>query len=162
MYPLTKLGYLEWQDGRRDEAKDAMERSVALAREFGDAWWAAGALHTLADWALEQGDLRRAGELCAEGTELYRDLGDRKHLAYCVALLACIAAARGEPVAAGRYWGALEALEREGHTLDPDERARYAELVHAVDCAAFSSAAEAMRTLAEELANKGERKERLA
>jgi tetratricopeptide (TPR) repeat protein len=147
MFALSKLGHIDWQDGRREEAKAAVERSVALAREFGDTWFASSNLHSLADWALEEGELVRAAELCRESAALARELGDSRTLQYCVALFACIAAARGDEEAAGRFWGAVEALEREGQVLEPEERGRYGELVAAADGPAFSAAAEAVRDL---------------
>jgi predicted ATPase len=147
MYPLNKLAELERRDGRPEQARAALERSVALAREFGDVWWAAASLHGLADWALEEGDVPRAARLCGESTAMARELGDRRTLMYCAALLACIAVARCELAAAGRFWGALEALELESQTIDARDRARYAELVADAEGAEFSAAAEATRSL---------------
>jgi predicted ATPase len=145
MYPLTKLAHLEWKEGRHEEARATLERSLTLAREFGDVWWASNCLQGVGEWALEEGDLSRAAEACRESAAMARELGDGYSLACCAGLLACIAAARRDPAAAGRFWGVLEVLELDGQAIDPDERARYSGLVRSVEGPEFIAAVEAMR-----------------
>ena len=147
MYALSKLAFIARKEGKPLEARETHERVVALAREFGDSWWASVSLSALAYWALEDGDVQRAAELCRESTTLAAELGDHFHLVDSFALLAAIAAKRGNAAAAGRFWGALEALEQEGHAIDPDSRERYADLVRNAEGAEFAAAVESMHRL---------------
>ena len=147
MYALSKLAFIARNEGKPLEARETHERVVALAREFGDSWWASVSLLALAYWALEDGEVERAAELCRESTTLAAELGDHFHLLESFALLAAIAAKRGNAAAAGRFWGALEALEREGHAIDPDSRERYADLVRNAEGAEFAAAIESMHRL---------------
>jgi len=101
----------------------------------------------LADWSVADGELARAEELSREGAQIAVALGDRVHLAECFALRAAIAAARGEPATTGRFWGALETLERERDWLDPQTRAGYSSRVDRARGREFDSAAQQMRQL---------------
>jgi hypothetical protein len=64
--------------------------------------------------ALDQGNLARANRLCRESLTLSLEIGDRLGVGHCVALLAAIAARRGDPERAGCLWGGLDALEAAG------------------------------------------------
>jgi len=147
MYILDKVALITRAEGDLDGARETLERVLALAREFDDSWWATRTMVRLADWSAADGDLARAGELIAEAAQLAITLGDRVHLAECFALHAAIAAARAEPATAGRFWGALEALEREREWLDAETRAGYSSRVKAVQGSEFDSGAEQMRQL---------------
>ena len=148
MYILDKVALIARAEGDDAEARATLERALAIAREFDDSWWATRTMVRLADWSVTDGELVRAGELIREGAQLATRLGDRVHLAECFGLRAAIAAAQGEPAVAGRFWGALEALEREREWLDPDSRAGYSARVDGARGPDFAAAAEQMRQLA--------------
>ena len=68
LYPLEKLGWIEWENDHRERAVELIEESLAGAREFGDSWWEAAQLDSLAEMALDQGDLARANRLGARAS----------------------------------------------------------------------------------------------
>ncbi|HKC78145.1 MAG TPA: tetratricopeptide repeat protein, partial [Gaiellaceae bacterium] len=147
MYILDKVAFIAREEGNDEEARATLERALAIAREFDDSWWATRTMVRLADWSVADGELARAEELTREGAQLSVVLGDRVHLAECFGLRAAIATARREPATAGRFWGALEALEREREWLDPESRAAYSSRVEAARGPDFDAAAEQMRRL---------------
>jgi predicted ATPase/class 3 adenylate cyclase len=147
MYVLSKVALIARAAGDHDAARETQERVVALAREYDDSWWASGAMLWLSFWSLEDGELRQAATWARGCAEIAKELGDRASLAESVATLASIAAARGDSVSAGRFWGAFDALEREREWVDPEWRARYSARVDAVRGADFDAAVEAMRQL---------------
>jgi tetratricopeptide (TPR) repeat protein len=147
MYILDKVGLIAREEGDPAEARATLEKALAIAREFDDSWWANRTMVRLADWSVADGELARAEELIGEASRLSVVLGDRVHLAECFGLRAAIAVARGEPATAGRFWGALEALEREREWLDPESRAGYSSRVDAARGAEFDAAAAEMREL---------------
>jgi predicted ATPase len=147
MYILDKVALIARKEGGNEEARATLERALAIAREFDDSWWATRTMVRLADWSVEDGELGRAEELTREGAQLAVALGDRVHLAECFGLRATLAAARGEPATAGRFWGALEALEREREWLDPETRAGYSSRIDAARGVDFDAAAEELRQL---------------
>jgi tetratricopeptide (TPR) repeat protein len=147
MYALGKVGSIAREEGDSVRAVKTYERVLALAREFGDSWWASNALGVLAFWALEEGEVKRAAEFGREGTKIASDLGDRNLVADFFGLFASIAAAQDEGAAAGRFWGALEVLELEGHRVHPVWRARYEARAHQAEGPQFAAAVERMRAL---------------
>jgi predicted ATPase len=148
MYVLDKVATIALQEGDRKTAREAVERALSLAREYGDSWWAVGSMNNLAEWALEEGDLAQAAELGGESAHMAAQLGDRRHLAEAFCVLAAAAAAGGESAVAGRFWGALEALEREGDWVEAEFRAAHSARVELAEGADFAAAAEAVRLLA--------------
>ncbi len=148
MYLLDKVALIAREEGDREGARETLERVLALAREFDDSWWAARTMVRLALWSFDDGELARADELTREAVHVAAVLGDRVHLAESFGLLASIAAARGEFAVAGRYWGALEGLEREREWLDPESRAGYSARADGAQRPDFAAAAEQMRQLA--------------
>jgi predicted ATPase len=147
MYILDKVALIAREEGKPEEARATLERALAIAREFDDSWWAARTMVRLADWSVADGELARAGELIPEGAQLAVELGDLVHLAECFGLRAAIAAASGDPATAGRFWGALEALEREREWLDPESRAGYSSRVDSARGPDFDAAVEEMGRL---------------
>jgi predicted ATPase/class 3 adenylate cyclase len=148
MYALDKVGAVARGEGDKEGARETLETVLGLAREFDDSWWAARTMIRLAVWSLDDGELARAGELTREAAHVTALLGDRFHLAESFGLLAALATARGDFVQAGRFWGVLEALEREREWLDPESRAGYSARVDAARGPDFAAAAEHMRELA--------------
>lgn len=148
MYLLDKVALIAREQGDGEGARTTLETVLAAAREFDDSWWATRTMVRLALWSFDDGELTRADELTREAARAAAGLGDRVHLAESFGLLASIAAARGESGAAGRYWGALEELERERAWLDPESRAGYSARVDRARGPDFAAAAERMGQLA--------------
>jgi hypothetical protein len=149
LYPLSKTAYIAVMQGDRDRGEAIAEHALGLAREVGDSWWATGLILLLADLARERADNVRAAALCRESLELSHELRNMPHLIYALAGLARLDAADGRSRRAGTVWGAVEALEAEGHALvlDPDERATLeAAVLENVD-ADFEAGREAGRAL---------------
>ena len=65
--------------------------------------------------------MNSANRLCSESLTLALELGDRVGVAQCVALLATLAARRGDAERAGCLWGGLDALEAAGDPALPHE-----------------------------------------
>jgi len=147
MYVLDKVALISREEGDTEGARATLERALAIARQFDDTWWAVRTMVRLAEWSVDDGELARAEELTREGAPLAVVLGDRFHVAECFGLRASIAAVRGEPAKAGRFWGALEALEREREWLDPESRAGYSSRVDAARGPDFDAAAAQVRQL---------------
>ena len=147
MYVLSKVALIARARGDNDGARETQERVLALARDFDDSWWAGGAMLWLGFWSLEDGELAQAAVWARGSAEVAAELGDRASLTESFALLASIAAARSDSVSAGRFWGVVDALEREREWLEPEWRARYAARVDPVRDPEFDAAAEAMRQL---------------
>ena len=147
MYILDKVALIAREEGNLEEARATLEKALAIALEFDDPWWAARTMVRLADWSVADGELVRAKELTREAAQLATALGDRVHLVECFGLRASIAAARGEAAIAGRFWGALVALEREREWLDAETRAGYSSRVDAVRGPDFDAAVEHLRQL---------------
>ncbi len=151
MYPLPKVAAFERQDGNREEAAAMLEQAISLAREAGDLWWLAAHLQQLAEWSLEDGDVSSAVPLLRESVDLARELENPVTLLWGLALLAWVAAEEGDHGQAGRLWGGLEAVERDGDSqLPPAARASLAERVEKAAGTEFSAGLEAVRRLAAE------------
>jgi ATP/maltotriose-dependent transcriptional regulator MalT len=78
------------------------------------------------------------------------ELGDRRHLAEALCVLAALAAARGDASSAGRFWGALESLEHERPWLDPAMKADVEARVREAWGDDFAAARETTRQLSAE------------
>jgi hypothetical protein len=117
----------------------------------------AGLLHNLGYVSLHQQDAVRAAELFAESLSLFRDAGDRRGLAECLAGLAGVAAVAVQPVRAAQLFGASEALlEAIGARLSASNLDDYERnLTHArksLDAPAFAAAWSAGRAMSLEQA----------
>jgi tetratricopeptide (TPR) repeat protein len=85
-------------------ARSYLEQSLALNREVGDRWGTAWALDNLGRMHLAEAEFRQADvclaqELLEEGVTIWRELGERRHLAYSIADLATCTARGGGDVA---------------------------------------------------------------
>jgi len=92
------------------------------------------AVHSLGDLELDDGDLIAASRRYRESLSLELELGPGKRVvAYCLAGLSSVAAARGDAERAGRLWGAVEHLEdKRGFKINHVERVRYERLIATV------------------------------
>lgn len=115
--------------GRFDEAEADLLAADSVYREHSEWVGVANNLHSLADLALDRGDLARAAELYRETIEVEREWGaseGSRGLAYCLAGLASVLAERGLVDDAARIWGAVCAAEESiGFRMMAFERRRY-------------------------------------
>jgi tetratricopeptide (TPR) repeat protein len=120
-------GEAEYALGGHAAGVELVERSAELAAARGFAWWRTRMLRRLADWALARDDRRGAAHALQESLRLSSELGDRMAVVYALARLARIAGEEGQPLKAGRLWGAVEAEERRGSLgAWHDEREKFA------------------------------------
>jgi len=75
---LDSLGELHMLRGELDEAKDYLQRAVALANENGNKWYAGQALRTLARCCLAMEDAGQALAGSQDALALAYNIGDRK------------------------------------------------------------------------------------
>jgi predicted ATPase/DNA-binding CsgD family transcriptional regulator len=72
---LTSLGFVAWQRGENERAKELFEDSLTLSREVDDKIRIADALLYLGYASLDSGDRERAKKLFEEGIVLCRNVG---------------------------------------------------------------------------------------
>lgn len=75
---LDSLGELEMLRGNLDESRSYLGRSVSLAKENGNKWYACQALRTLGRCTLAMGDENSALAYGREALQLAEDIGDRQ------------------------------------------------------------------------------------
>jgi tetratricopeptide (TPR) repeat protein len=102
------LGAIARDAGDKHRAYELIAQSGALAREVGIGWWEGGALAELAHLSLNAGRVDEAESRARESLALAEQVRDRAGRVFSVALLALVAAERGELEHAGRLWGAIE------------------------------------------------------
>jgi tetratricopeptide (TPR) repeat protein len=141
------LGEREIEEGNTARGLEMMLEAVELAREAGFKWMEANIQSALAGHELELGRLDDAERDACSALTLGRDMGDRRHAVQALALLAAVAARRGDSHRAGRLWGAVEAEELRGPlgrrprmAAWDDDREKFHKLVHAEPDAAFERA----------------------
>ncbi|HZB43988.1 MAG TPA: tetratricopeptide repeat protein, partial [Pyrinomonadaceae bacterium] len=90
------FGELRMQQGRMDEARDYLERAVALSTEDGNKWYARQALCTLGRCRLALGETELALEAGRGALALAEKIGDRQALCESKLLLAEAGLAAGD------------------------------------------------------------------
>src|SRR6266516_5325098 len=108
---LNRLGHVHARKATA-EAHDFFEKSLAIAREWHDAYGIADALVSLADEASSLIELSRARALLVESLELYRELEDKRSCAYCLDRLGLVSANEGNHAAAREFYKQSLALHR--------------------------------------------------
>ena len=127
---LNDLAMISRASGDLALARLFMERALAISRASGDPHGPPGDLHTLGDIELDAENFERARELFAEALELTVQIGERYQTAHCLAGLAAVAGATGNPRVAAEIWSAVVEWEREsGQTIERTSRPRYVELI---------------------------------
>ena len=76
IYSLWYLGLVCWQLGRFLEAKEYLQESLALTRQYGDRWYEALAGEFLGSLASEEGAYNHAQQYLQEALAIFRELGD--------------------------------------------------------------------------------------
>jgi tetratricopeptide (TPR) repeat protein len=112
----NKLGHVAQIQGQYERARQLHEESLPLFRESAAQnngnLGAAFAFHGLGETALAEGNAPLATAHLTEALNLFRELGHRAGMAWCLAGLAGAAALDAEPERAARLWGAAEALRQ--------------------------------------------------
>jgi tetratricopeptide (TPR) repeat protein len=85
-----------------------VEQAITLAHDAGFPWWEKNELCFLAEQFLASGQIADAGERALRALRIATAIDDRVGQVDALAILAHVAAERGEPSVAGRLWGAAE------------------------------------------------------
>jgi len=105
------LAYLAERPARQGDQACALEmtlESATIAHEVGWSWWEAGQLLGAATLERERGNLGAAEGHALRSLELGVGQGNRQHIVFSTAVLAIIAAERGDSARAGLLLGAVE------------------------------------------------------
>jgi tetratricopeptide (TPR) repeat protein len=130
---LRVLGDLAFAEGRPEEAIELLDRCAARAKEVSWDWWQVNALAAAAEYNLMLGRPDDAFLRLRESLVIARTVHDRQGLAYGLALLAWVAAEKGQAGRAGTLWGAVEGEADRGRIGQwENERDEYAGHVVAV------------------------------
>jgi predicted ATPase len=122
---LHLLGEVLRDLGRFDEAERALLEADAIGRDLGGGSGVAANTHSLADLALDRGDLDGALRLYRQSIS---DAGSDRPLigVFCAAGVASVLAELGGREDAARLWGAVSAAEEHlGFRILGSERSRY-------------------------------------
>jgi tetratricopeptide (TPR) repeat protein len=145
-WSLINLGELECRVGNVGRAAALLEEALQLALDAADILQAAQSERGLGDTALAAGDVVAAERNYQHALSLAQEFGSRRAVAFCLAGLASVAAKRGEPERAGRFWAASEAFQWDfGFELLAFERLLYDEALATVVGPEFEHAVNATR-----------------
>jgi hypothetical protein len=138
---LAFLGERAFREGDVERSCELFLESAAIAHDAEWTWWELSQLGSAAWAERARGRLDAADDLAYRSLALAVGIGDRQHTVFAGALLAAIAAARGDSDRAGLIWGAVEA-EAAGGRVGQWERDRqeFEELVLTVDGPGFADA----------------------
>lgn len=144
---LNVRAELERGAGNYEGALASNEASIALMREVGHIVQSSMLAINLAFCHLHQGDWARAAEAVVETLELSLELNNPFNIAYYVAVMACVAVARGKPADGLRLFGAFDSMLRAiGATVQPTDQVELDRYIHAATAALGDEAAAAART----------------
>ena len=130
----TFLAELARSEGDSDEAREAYERSVRSFEAAGDAAGVAGSLQGLGDVALDVGDAETALVHYRAALDRLPPADRPFDLLYVLGGFAAVAAARRQPDAAARLWGAVEKLETDlDHRMHAASRTPYERVLGDLD-----------------------------
>jgi tetratricopeptide (TPR) repeat protein len=112
-WALNHMGHVAQIQGDYERAIALHEESLSLFLLRGPYWVGIPQAHqALGETTLAQGNAALAANHLAEALELFRDMGDRMGISWCIAGLAGVAAVNEEPERAAWLWGAAEALRQ--------------------------------------------------
>ncbi|NJN52565.1 MAG: tetratricopeptide repeat protein [Gammaproteobacteria bacterium] len=124
-FTLIALGALKQITGHLDEAAHHYEESLGIGRSRHDGNAIATALVNLGEVQQLRGDLVSAARYYRESLEMYRELGLKIAIAYCLEVLAGIELERDRCERAPELLGAAEALREEINApVEPFNRER--------------------------------------
>jgi predicted ATPase len=106
---LSLRAEIAWRQERPEEALELLRCSADLAGQVGFVWWQGHTLISLAEYALAVGKPDVVIDALADTLGLALAIDDWLSMAYGLSLLARFSAEAGDDVAAGTWWGAVEA-----------------------------------------------------
>ncbi|HEX6509979.1 MAG TPA: tetratricopeptide repeat protein [Chloroflexota bacterium] len=112
---LNGLGDVARLEGDYDDAQAFYEEAIETAKDAVGFMPRPGLLHNLAHVVHVQGDDARARRLFAEALALFREMGDLRGVAECVAGLACLTA-ETDPALTARLFSAATSLGESKNT----------------------------------------------
>lgn len=122
---LNSLADLARLEGNYDQAASIYEETASMASTAGYAFTLPGILHNLAYISHHRGDDARARMQFKEALGLYRDMGDRRGIAECVAGLATLDAGSNPTWATLLLAAATAAVESIGTRLSSSNQGEY-------------------------------------
>jgi ATP/maltotriose-dependent transcriptional regulator MalT len=127
VYPLGLLGLIHLEQGKLEAARALLEESLAIGKQTGVETDAVHLALGLARLLTLQGHAASARQLYQESLTLLFECNVYKEsVAASLEGLAALEAGQGEPLQAGRLWGAAQALrEAIGAPMHPVHRASY-------------------------------------
>ncbi|MGB3329650.1 MAG: LuxR C-terminal-related transcriptional regulator, partial [Thermomicrobiales bacterium] len=93
---LNTIGVLHRAQGALDEAKTAFEAALAQTADLDVPWWQSLVLCNLGATALWRGETRDARHRLEEALRGFRDLSDRRGIAFTLHVLALVRCAQGD------------------------------------------------------------------
>jgi predicted ATPase/DNA-binding SARP family transcriptional activator len=111
MEMIGQLGAVAFNSGDYERARPLLEQSIEMAREIGWRWWEARYSAALAQIHLAERDLESAERRTRHFLSLATEMRLRHDLRMGLALLARIAAARGDGEHARALWSTVESIE---------------------------------------------------
>jgi len=112
-WALNHLGHVAQLEGVYERATRLHKESLTLFLEYGAKdFGCAETLQSLGETALADGGTALATTHFTEALALFKDLGHRAGVSWCLAGLAGVAAVNEEPERAAWLWGAAEALRQ--------------------------------------------------
>ncbi len=134
---LLVLGNVALVSGDPRRALQLFDESIALHRQFGDAWGLSILLTLAAGLRLQREAFDEAQAQAAEALSLCEALDDPRGIAYGLDLYASLLAARGDAAVAARLWGAADGvLATVGGSLVPTMRWIRSHYLGSVSCGA--------------------------
>ncbi len=129
-YSQSILGYVALQQAHLTEARLLIQESLAMHRELEDQRGIGWGITGLGWVTFLEGNYTEAQGLFEEGFAMLRESDQKWLIAFCLEVLAGVAAAQGQPIWAARVWGAAETLRETIHApMPPVERAFYDDML---------------------------------
>lgn len=130
---LVNLGELARAKGDYDLAHGLYQEGLTIARELGDRWGVGMVLHNLGHVAYHRDQYGHALDLFAESLRIFYDMRNKRDIAYCLAALAGVYGAMGQPERAAVLFSAGQALSNTiSSRLDPADLIEYERNLSAV------------------------------
>jgi tetratricopeptide (TPR) repeat protein len=131
---LVYLGTLEIYRGNENLAAAYLQETLALCRELGNSMGIAHVMHCLANLALHQGNTTQAARLLIDSLSLSQSLlanvSNREFSPVRLLIVGKLASSRKDYEAACQFFGAVEALRKQGgYLLEPLLQAEYEEAI---------------------------------
>jgi predicted ATPase/DNA-binding SARP family transcriptional activator len=120
------LGALALLQGDIERARPMIDASIAMAREAGWLWWETQKLLLLAEAAVERGEIDEAEERARLALPNAVRMANRPYMLFGLAILARVAALRGDADRALELWATVEATEDPPGRFGKFDREAYA------------------------------------